>query len=515
MQHLTPATWAGHGKSTRSQEPGGGCEGVKMCHHDACSCHGLNSEISRRGFLVAAAGTTVAGGFLLRAATAAEAAQSVQPEPRSDWPDVCVAYVRPKGKYWLGWPGTAWEVNRYEQFLAESRKLLEGFGQDLKIRVSFEPEPLYDEPAVDSFVAKIRETKPKGVVVFPLHLYQWRLIDKIARAGVPTIIFASLGTCFTGHIQSISRLPGVHLASSADFELNPVRFGLKMIRTAHDVRRTRIAVLAGDKTTDEVLEPFGLKLRRLPRNRFADTLRAIEETPEVLALADEYQKAAQKTVEPSREDLVNAAKNYFASLKILKEEDCNGITMDCLGAVGSRDIPCPPCMAWSKFLDAGTPAICEADINAVMSHTLCCRLLDKPGFQQDPVPQTVDNTLIGAHCVCATRLDGYDQPRAPFILRSHSESDLGVSLQVLWPAGQGVTLMQFDGPGKILLGKGIVLKNHDTPPAGGCRTSVELALDGPPDTRDTRGFHQLFIYGDHVRDFQAYGQMYGIATEHV
>ena len=70
-------------------------------------------------------------------------------------------------------------------------------------------------------------------------------------------------------------------------------------------------------------------------------------------------------------------------------------------------------------------------------------------------------------------------------------------------------------PDKMLLGKGRVLRNYDTPPAGGCRTSVELAVDGPADTRDTKGFHQLFIYGDHVRRLQAYAQMYGIKTEHI
>jgi hypothetical protein len=100
-------------------------------------------------------------------------------------------------------------------------------------------------------------------------------------------------------------------------------------------------------------------------------------------------------------------------------------------------------------------------------------------------------------------------------MRSHSESDIGVSLQVIWRPDQEVTIMQFMGPGKMILGKGKVLKNLDTPPYGGCRTSVELAIDAPADVRDTKGFHQLFIYGDHVRDFQAYGQMYGIATDHV
>ena len=101
------------------------------------------------------------------------------------------------------------------------------------------------------------------------------------------------------------------------------------------------------------------------------------------------------------------------------------------------------------------------------------------------------------------------------MLRSHSESNIGVSVQVLWKPGQDVTVMQFAGPGKMLLGRGKVLTNHETPPAGGCRTSVEIAIDAPADTRDTKGFHQLFVYGDHVRDFAAYGQMYGIATESI
>jgi len=484
-----------------------------MCHHN--SCCGLGAELSRREFLAAAAGTTLAGGFLLRAASATESARNTAAEPPGEWPEIQVACLRPLDKYWLGWPGTAWEAQAYEEFLNQSRQRIEQFGKELKLRVSFEPQPLYDAAAVEGFVHKLQADRPRGVVLLPLHMNQWASVRKIVEAGVPTIIFAGLGVCFTQHIRDLSRMPGVHLISSPDFELSPVRFGLKMIRTAHEVRRSRIAVLAGEDTKDEVLEPFGLQIRRLPRRRFADALESIGQTPEVLALADEYAQAAQKVVEPTRADLINASRNYFASLKILEEEGCNGITMDCLGAVFDRQIPCPPCLAWSKLLDAGIPAICEADINAVMSHTLCCKLLDQPGFMQDPVPETVHNTFIGAHCVCPTRLHGYDRPRTPFILRSHAESNLGVSVQVLWPEGETVTLMQFVGPDRMILGKGTVLRNHQTPPAGGCRTSVELSLDGPADTRDTKGFHQLFICGDHVREFEAYAQMFGIATEHV
>lgn len=482
-----------------------------MCHH----CHGTGEGITRRDLLVAAAGTSLVSGFLLRGVSAASAAQTTQSESPADWPDVCVAYLRPKEKYWLGWPGTAWDVKACDGFLKSSRAQLEKFGQDARVRMKFESSPLYDDAAVDQFIARIKAEKPKGVVLLPLHMQEWGRVGKIAQAGIPTIIFAGLGTCFTGHVKALGRQAGVYLISSPDFELTPVRFGLKMIRTAHEVRRTRIAVIAGTESSDAVLEPFGLQIRRIPRQRFPDTLKTIGETSEVLAVAEEYAKSAQKIVEPSRADLINASKNYFAAKQILEEEGCHGVTMDCLGLVLDRKIPTPPCMAWCKFLDMGLMGVCEADINALMSQVLCCKLLDKPGFQQDPVPETVNNTFIGAHCVCPTKLNGFDKPGEPFILRSHAESNIGVSLQVIFRPNQEITIMQFVGPEKMILGKGKVLRNFDTPPAGGCRTSVELSIDAPADTRDTQGFHQLFIYGDHMRDFQAYGQMYGIKTEHI
>jgi len=75
--------------------------------------------------------------------------------------------------------------------------------------------------------------------------------------------------------------------------------------------------------------------------------------------------------------------------------------------------------------------------------------------------------------------------------------------------------MQFTGPGKIILGTGRVLRNIETPPAGGCRTSVELELDDVADVRDTKGFHQLFIYGNLELPFKAYCRLAGIEVEHI
>jgi hypothetical protein len=142
----------------------------------------------------------------------------------------------------------------------------------------------------------------------------------------------------------------------------------------------------------------------------------------------------------------------------------------------------------------------------LLSSSLCGR----PGFQQDPVPNTVTGTFMGAHCTSPTKLRGFDQPAEPLILRSHSESEIGVSPQVIWPLGEPVTVMAFNGPGKMILGTGRVAANIDTPPCGGCRTSVELSMDDVADTTDCKGFHQLFVLGKHDRLIRAYCQLVGI-----
>jgi hypothetical protein len=155
-------------------------------------------------------------------------------------------------------------------------------------------------------------------------------------------------------------------------------------------------------------------------------------------------------------------------------------------------------------------------VGAAISLLLSACLLERPGFMQDPAPNTVNNTLMGAHCTCPTLLDGFDKPHEPIILRSHSESAIGVSPQVIWRIGQKATMMKFEGGGKsMLIGTGRVVANIDTPPSGGCRTSVELALDDIPDSRDVKGFHQLFLYGDHSVLLKGYCQLAGIQAVHI
>ncbi len=471
--------------------------------------------MSRRGFLATAGALAAATQTGLLDFTSSLFAA----EPKSaKKPRVRAVFIRPNiDKYWMGWPGAAYDIKARQR---QYTKILNDAAKKHSVNLQITREPLHTDNLVSAFLKDVKENPPDGLMVISMCLHHtgfksWSKTNNIAknRGNIPTIVFSPMGTSFTGDLQATRNIPGVFVASTQD--LDWLAFGLKMFSTIHQMKNTRLCIIAGNKTYDRKLDVIGTTLHYIPRKRFPEEFKKAETTDEMRAMANYYTRNAKKIVEPNKQDILNSAKCYVVARQIMAAENCQGISMDCLGLIGSRLIPCPPCMAWLKLNDEGSVGCCEADWNAAISLRLTSLLCDRPGFMQDPVPNTVNNTLMGAHCSCPTKLDGFDKPPAPFILRNHSESELGVAPQVLWRIDQKVTVMEFEGPGKIILGTGRVLRNIDTPPAGGCRTSVELEMDDMPDSRDTRGFHQLFIYGDLELTFKAYCQLAGIKVEHI
>ena len=467
--------------------------------------------LSRRRFLASAG----AFGLAANAGLFDFAASLFAAEPTSGKkPVVQAVFIRPNvDGYWMGWPGAAYDIKARQ---ADYTKTLKEAAEKFAIQLEVRPEPLDTDTTVNSFIEQVKKQPPDGLVLVSMSLNQsWPHIDNITknRGKVPTIVFSPMGTSFTGHLQGTRNIDGVYVAATQDVDW--LTFGMKMFKTASEMKNTRLCVLAGDKVEDEKLDVIGTTLHYIPRNRWPEEFKKVEETDQVRAIADYYTKNAKKIVEPTKQDILNAAKNYFVAKRIMETEKCQGISVDCLPLVESRLIPCPPCIAWLRLNDEGSVGACEADWNSAISLRLTSLLFDRPGFMQDPAPNTVNNTLMGAHCSCPTKLDGFDKPAEPFILRCHSESTTGVAPQVLWRIGQKATIMKFEGPGTIILGTGKVVGNIDTPPSGGCRTSVELELDDMADSRDTKGFHQLFIYGNLEPGFKAYCQLTGIKVVHI
>ena len=111
-----------------------------------------------------------------------------------------------------------------------------------------------------------------------------------------------------------------------------------------------------------------------------------------------------------------------------------------------------------------------------------------------------------------------DQEKPPFWIRNY-HTCTGASLQGLWPEGKDVTVIEFTGPRKLAIGTGRVRSNIAQPPSGCCRTAVEIELYGVTDSRDqvdsrtAKGFHQIFVLGNHGRTLKAWCQLAGVAVE--
>jgi len=478
-----------------------------MCTH-VHHCGGcFSSRLSRRGFLAAAGVSAAAMQMGLLEFTSTLVADEMRPKSK---PRVRLFFIRPKdqAKYWMSWPGNDYNADENQ---ADFTKRLKRIARELDIELEVDPAALEDAATVDAALERMKKSPPDGILVIQMHLSYWRAAtDHLLnnRGDIPTIVFSRLGTSFTGHLQTARKLPNVCVAATDG--LDWLDYGMRMFKTMADMRQSRLCIVAGDKSYDRKLDVIGTTLHYIPLDRWVEELGKTETTNQMRSLARYYSKHAREIREPNRQDILNAAKNYFVAKQIMAAEGCDGISLDCLGLVRHRRIACAPCIAWMKINDEGGVGVCEADWNAAISMRLISLLFQRPGFMQDPAPNTAKNTLMGAHCSCPTKLDGFNTKPEPFILRNHHESETGVSPQVLWREGQEATVMEFDGPGRIIVGTGRVTRNFETPQEGGCRTSVELAMDNVSDVMDTKGFHQLFIYGKLDHDLRAYGKLAGI-----
>ena len=424
---------------------------------------------------------------------------------------VKATFVRRKNpSFGTSWPGAVYDPVAAEKMYTEKiRKTAAGLGMKVEIR----PEPIYSHSEADRWLKEAKESKPDGlfVVLLDRQQHSWPTAEKAVNTDIPTLIYSPVGTSMTPNTRNLSKRAGCVIYSTDDF--SQPALGMKMLWAGAKMRAARYIVICGDKEFDTTLGDLGVPLRFVPTKAFVDLYQSMPETDQMQAMADDYMKRAVKVRDVQRQDVINGARSYFVARKILEQFEGDAITMDCLGALGPTSLSLP-CLAWSRLNDERVPAACEADVGAIATSLIVHYLLDRPGFQQDPVAETAHKAIIGAHCSCPTRLAGFDQPPEPFVLRHH-HANRDATAQTLWRKGQEVTSVDLllggrdetvprnprrvdpSKPSRLLVSTGRVLGNVAVPPAGGCVVSVIVKFDGVDDVLAYPGFHQLFVYGNH------------------
>lgn len=433
-------------------------------------------------------------------------------------PVVNAAFVRRKEDYGILWPGAIFDGKKaLESYTSD----IQNASRELGIKINLRKEPIYSLAEAEEWIESAKKDKVDGLLVVLLDRQQhaWQTASRAADSGIPTVVFTPIGTSFTTNTEPVAAKEGVYISSSMDF--SEAKFALKMIKAGARLREMRFIVIRGTKKYDTELPHFGTKLRVVPATDFINEYNRTANSQEVLKLADEYIRLARRIHGATKQDVINGIKSYIVAKNILKKEEGDGITMDCLGALGKTKISLP-CIAWSKMNDMGIPAACEADLGACVTHAIVQYLFDRPGFQQDPVPETIRDCLIGAHCSCPTRLSGFDKKPEPFDIMHHHGNRDAVP-KTYWKKGERVTIADVILPSSgqqaktsdqklplIYISTGTVVDNVSVPPAGGCVVSIMVKLDTKPDLLKYPGFHQLFFYGDFKKELVGFCKLFKI-----
>jgi L-fucose isomerase-like protein len=208
-------------------------------------------------------------------------------------------------------------------------------------------------------------------------------------------------------------------------------------------------------------------------------------------------------IEPTEEEIVSAYRMYLGMENMIKDKDADGITIDCLSLF--HIMKAYPCIGFTFLNDRGIPAACEGDVFSLFTMYMFNYLTGLPSYISDPVIDISKNTVIHAHCVAPTKIDG--ENTSPYIIRSHAEDNKSVSLQVRFERmGEKMTvanlLKDADGGIKVLVSTGRLLGNPET--NRGCRTKFELKVEDaqrmltnwPNGKVSCFGLHRVLVYKD-------------------
>ena len=300
------------------------------------------------------------------------------------------------------------------------------------------------------------------------------------------------------------------VASSSYGDLDPY---MRAFRTVHHLRNSKVLVGAAtpagrQETADAFAKHFGTKFKFITGPEFHAAFNSADEAA-TRKEADEFVRGALRVVEPTPKEIHDGVKFYLALKKMLKEERANALTIDCFGTLAAKTLPGYPCIAWSKFNDAGLYGVCEGDLHSTMTQILVTSYTGLPGFVSDPVFDISRNEVIHAHCVSATKMKGPNGPASPYIVRNHLETNEGAVLQVLLPSDETITVARFTDPRKVLISTAEVTGPVDSD--RGCRTQIRTRVSDAEKWLQnfTAGLHRVIFYGDHVRSMERMGRLMG------
>jgi hypothetical protein len=446
---------------------------------------------------------------------AAQAAEDSKPAPtKKEGAKVRAVFLYPpsesfasKPDGWWSWPGNTFDAeDRQKQYTAAIKKMEKQLGMTITI----EKRPIASRADAARFAAQLQAEKPDGLLLVMFYNRSLGQADHLLqvadKADIPTVFYIGLGVKH-GPVSKYRR-PGVYFIQSLD-NMDAIEYGMRMISAKKRMAQSRLLSIVEAHEPREGVEKFlGTTVRVIPFSEYAKRFEKIEIDADARRLIDSFRGGATEVTGVTKKAFENAARAHLALKQLLKEENADGLTMNCLKRGMLK-----PCMSFATLNNELIPATCENDLSAMYTQMLGQLLAGRPGFQHNPCFETERNHYYGSHCTCPTKIYGPAGPALDYRLCRFAHTNEGsCAIQVFYKPDDPVTMMHYH-PGarpKLDVYAGKVIKSHPFPPAGGCTTNVEISIDDRPDACMVQGRHNLIFAGDFARKFRLFAQLYKV-----
>jgi hypothetical protein len=355
-----------------------------------------------------------------------------------------------------------------------------------------------------------------GILVIHFNIGIMPALNEILAVGQPTMVFA---VPYSGHewvgFGELQKQPlGAKMDCLLTSDYSQLAVAIRPFRAIHHLREATILNIATRSFSEyahNINEKFGTAIKQIELKQVMDAYDSINED-KAKAETKRWISGAMQVVEPPEEEIFKSCKLALAFEKLLDEENATVITADCYGTMHEplcRSVAYP-CIGFTRLNDMGLGGICESDLPSAMTHIIFQGLSGKPGFISDPTVDESNNTIILAHCLGSTRMDGPDGPASPYNLRTIMERQEGVVPQVKMRIGQKVTQARLVDTTIIPYFTGEIV---DAPVAmeddRGCRTKITVRVEGNVTKlwkNWSYGLHRVTCYGDITGDLERFSR---------
>ena len=406
---------------------------------------------------------------------------------------------------WGSWPGNEFDAEgRQKSYIASLKEIEKHQG----MKIITENRSVTDTKDAEKLIHEIEMSRPDGLLLIMFYNRSLPQADMLLEAAhklnIPVVFFIGLGVKH-GPVSHYRR-PGVYFIQSLD-NFKAIEYGMRMMNARKHLRQSLLlSITEADKPREGTDKFLGTKVRVIPFSRYAGLFHKVEINDAAQEAMKKIAQGAREIRGVNRESLKNAMRAHLALKELLRIENADGLTMNCL-----RRGMLKPCLSFSFLNSELVPAACENDVPAAYTQLLGQRLIGRPGFQHNPCYETERNHYYASHCTCATKVYGPEGPKLGYLLRRFAHTnEASCAIQVFWKPSDPVTMVKYYPGDKPALDvyAGRVVKSHPMPPAAGCATNVEIEITDRPDACMVKGHHNLLFCGDFARQFRLFAQLH-------